>query len=318
MGVSFPERVLVTGGAGFIGANLVRRILARSPQARVTILDDLSSGSSALLPAGEPRAAFVKGDVAGSDLSALFGKGVFDAIFHLAAITDTTVMDEARMRRVNVEGARRVFEYASAGAVPTVYASSAAVYGITDRRSLETSHTKPANIYGLSKLEAEEVATGYVAKGARLAGVRYFNVYGPGEAHKGKFASMIWQLSLQMKAGKRPRIFKHGEQKRDFVHIDDVVEASIRALEIPPGSVLNVGSGRARSFNDVIAALNAALGTTLEPDYFDCPYDFFQPFTEADVTRLKQATGFSPRWGLEEGVAAYMKAIASSGAAQPA
>lgn len=312
MASAFPDRVLVTGGAGFIGSNLVREILARHAGARVTVLDDLSSGDPARLPPEEPRLSFVKGDVGGAPLSAHFKPGAFDAIFHLGAITDTTVTDEKEMRRVNVQGSRHVFDYALAGGIPVVYASSAAVYGITDARCAETNPLRPANIYGVSKMESEEAAAEYVRKGGRLAGVRYFNVYGPGEFHKGKFASMIYQLSLQMKAGKRPRVFKHGEQKRDFVHIEDVVESTIRALSAPPGTVLNVGSGRARSFNDVIAALNAALGTDLAPEYFDCPYDFFQPFTEADVTRLKQVTGYAPRWGLEEGVAAYMKAIVSS------
>ncbi len=309
------ERVLVTGGAGFIGSNLAKAILARHPAARVTILDNLSSGDPARLPKDGPRLAFVRGDVGASPLAAHFAPGAFDAIFHLAAITDTTVTDEKEMRRVNVTGSRHVFEYALAGKIPVVYASSAAVYGITESRCSETNLLKPANIYGVSKLEAEQAAAEYVRKGARLAGVRFFNVYGPGEFHKGKFASMIYQLSLQMKAGKRPRIFKHGEQKRDFVQIEDVVESTIRALATPPGTVVNVGSGKARSFNDVVAALNAALGTRLEPEYFDCPYDFFQPFTEADVTRLKQVTGYAPRWNLEDGVAAYMKSIASADAA---
>lgn len=305
------ERVLVTGGAGFIGSNLVKAVLERHADARVTVLDDLSSGDSARLPEKEPRLSFVKGDVGAAPLGARFKPGAFDAIFHLGAITDTTVTDEREMRRVNVLGSRHVFDYALAGKIPVVYASSAAVYGITDARCAETGPLKPANIYGVSKMESEQAAHEYVRKGARLAGVRYFNVYGPGESHKGRFASMIWQLSLQMKAGKRPRVFKHGQQKRDFVHIEDVVESTLRALSAPPGTVLNVGSGRARSFNDVISALNAALGTDLAPEYFDCPYDFFQPFTEADVTRLAQVTGYTPRWGLEEGVAAYMKAVAS-------
>lgn len=309
-----PERVLVTGGAGFIGSNLVKAILARYSAAHVTVLDDLSSGDSACLPAHEPRLTFVEGDVGAAPLAKLFPPGSFDAIFHLGAITDTTVTDEKEMRRVNVTGSRHIFEYAAAGKIPVVYASSAAVYGITESRCAETSPLKPANIYGVSKMEAEKAAAEYVVRGARLAGVRFFNVYGPGEFHKGKFASMIYQLSLQMKAGKRPRIFKHGEQKRDFVHIEDVVESTIRTLSAPPGTVVNVGSGKARSFNDVVAALNAALDTRLEPDYFDCPYDFFQPFTEADVTRLAQVTGYAPRWNLEDGVAAYMKSIATSGA----
>ncbi|HEX5105543.1 MAG TPA: NAD-dependent epimerase/dehydratase family protein, partial [Pirellulaceae bacterium] len=143
--------------------------------------------------------------------------------------------------------------------------------------------------------------------------LRYFNVYGPGESHKGKFASMIWQLSLQMKAGKRPRVFRAGEQKRDFVSIEDVLHANLLAMKAdhpPLAAVFNVGCGRAGTFNEVIAGLNAALKTNLEPEYFENPYAFFQNHTEADISETTRVLGYKPRYvNVGEGIGAYMAAV---------
>ena len=130
---------------------------------------------------------------------------------------------------------------------------------------------RPINVYAFSKVILDNLAERARHEGLRVTGLRYFNVYGPGEAHKGAAASMIYQLFLQMKAGKRPRVFRHGEQKRDFVHVADVVAATLLAAEKGRETVYNVGSGAARSFNDVIKALNASLRTDLKPDYFDNP-----------------------------------------------
>jgi len=117
---------------------------------------------------------------------------------------------------------------------------------------------------------------------------------------------MIYQLYKQMKEGKRPRIFKWGEQKRDFVYVKDAVDATIIASKAPKTTVYNVGSGQARSFNEVIRILNEALGTDFEPEYFDCPYDFYQEFTQADMTKMKKELGFVPKYSLEEGIKEYV------------
>jgi ADP-L-glycero-D-manno-heptose 6-epimerase len=173
------------------------------------------------------------------------------------------------------------------------------------------------NVYGYSKLAMERLAHLWSLEHSKLPiiGLRYFNVYGPGEAHKGKFASMIWQLSLQMKAGKRPRIFTPGTQKRDFVSIEDVIAANLLAMASPASadhhqraSVFNVGCGTAHSFNEVIAGLNAALGTNLAPDYFDNPYPFFQNHTQADISQTTRALNYQPQFtNITAGIAHYMK-----------
>jgi ADP-L-glycero-D-manno-heptose 6-epimerase len=140
-----------------------------------------------------------------------------------------------------------------------------------------------------------------------IIGLRYFNVYGPREAHKGVPASMVYHLSRQMKAGQRPRIFKQGEQKRDFVYVKDIVEGSIRALEAKQSGIYNLGSGQARSFNELVDVLNRSLGTDLKADYFENPHAHYQNFTQADLTRVREGLGYEPKYTLETGVADYMK-----------
>jgi ADP-L-glycero-D-manno-heptose 6-epimerase len=140
-----------------------------------------------------------------------------------------------------------------------------------------------------------------------IIGLRYFNVYGPREAHKGVPASMVYHLAQQMKAGQRPRIFKHGEQKRDFVYVKDIVEGSILALEAKESGIYNLGCGQARSFNELVDILNKCLGTKLPPDYIDNPYAHYQNFTEADLDNVRSALGYQPQFPLEDGIRDYMK-----------
>src|SRR3989304_10064702 len=145
----------------------------------------------------------------------------------------------------------------------------------------EDQPPRPAKFYGFSKALRENLARRYAAASPdfRIVGLRYVNWYGPREAHKGAAASMVYQLAAQIRAGKRPRIFKHGEQKRDFVYIRDVVKATLMAASAERSGIYNVGSGRATSFNELIALLNKALGTGDEPEYFENPYGVYQPHT---------------------------------------
>jgi ADP-L-glycero-D-manno-heptose 6-epimerase len=138
-----------------------------------------------------------------------------------------------------------------------------------------------------------------------IIGLRYFNVYGPGEGHKAKFASMIGQLARQMRAGKRPRIFYDGEQRRDFVYIDDVIAANYAAMQCPLTGVFNVGCGASYSFNKVVAQLNRVLKTDLPPEYFENPYSFFQTWTEADLTQSRKVLKYDPKYDLARGIDAY-------------
>jgi len=308
-------RVLVTGGAGFIGSRLVRRIETEWVNSVVTVIDDFRSGDFRNLEGF--RGDLIAQDVAEAELRSYFKPKEFDAIFHLASITDTREQDQRKMNWDNIEGFRNILEYAETGRTPITYASSAATYGIDARVNNETDPRKPANVYGFSKVQLENLAQRWLEKpdnaGWAINAVRYFNVYGPHEQHKGPMASMIYQLYLQMKQGKRPRVFKHGEQKRDFVHVDDAVDCTLRAMASAKPGVFNTGSGVAQTFNDVINELNKALNTNLLPEYIENPFAFFQPFTQADLTRSRAELGYDPQFKLNNGVADYVAWLKQTG-----
>ncbi|HWM26635.1 MAG TPA: ADP-glyceromanno-heptose 6-epimerase [Chthoniobacterales bacterium] len=304
---SSDSSILVTGGAGFIGSNLVLALQERMPEARLTVIDDFRSGDFKNL-AGY-RGDFVAQNLAALDWRQQFGDEKFDAIFHLASITDTTLHDQFVQVHDNVESFRRLLDFAKPHQTRVVYASSASIYGAASTASTETSGAAPANVYAFSKAIMDNLAhrLAHESKDWIVIGLRYFNVYGPHEAHKGVPASMVYHLSRQMKAGQRPRIFKHGEQQRDFVYVKDIVEGSIRALEAKQSGIYNLGSGHARSFNELIDVLNRALGTDLKPDYIENPHTHYQNFTQADLTRARESLGYEPKYPLETGVADYMR-----------
>ena len=301
------KNVLITGGAGFIGSNLALTLQRLHPKARLLIVDDFRSGHFQNLQG-------YRGDFVAADISRLvdwprqFKNQLFDAIFHEASITDTTVHDQLLQAHDNIEGFRRLLDYAALHQAPVVYASSAATYGIGSRRMTERQPAAPANIYAFTKVQLDNLARHYARRfpSWRIVGLRYFNVYGPGESHKKAAASMIYQLYCQMKAGRRPRVFRAGEQKRDFVYVKDVVDLTIRAASAPRSAVYNCGSGQAFAFNEVIAELNKNLSLDLEPDYFENPYPFYQPYTEADMTKAKSELDYRPRFGPAAGIADYV------------
>ena len=306
-------RALVTGGAGFVGSNLVLELERRG--ASVVVLDDFSSGHFENLKG-------FKGDCVAGDVSKpaeWVGRiGAVDVVYHQAAQTDTTVMDQKRMMEVNVEGFRNVLAFAlESGVKRVVYASSAGTYGSGPVPMREAQAPAPMNVYGFSKMVMERVADAYVKEepALKVVGLRYFNVFGPGESHKGKAASMIWQLYGQMKTAKRPRIFRAGEQYRDHIYVKDVVAANLKAAEAPSSGVFNVCTGKATDFNEVVAALNATLGTRLEPDYFENPYSFYQNETQGDPAAAAAGMGFKASWAFRDGVADYLGTKAAKVAA---
>jgi ADP-L-glycero-D-manno-heptose 6-epimerase len=304
-------RFLVTGGAGFIGSNLAKRLSARGDE--VVAVDDFSRGHWANL-------ANFAGDVvalkAFDDLDSITSLGPFDAIFHQASMTGVVAADgtdltgpdlQRAMLRNNVETFRGLLNWAAATKARMIWASSCSIYGRGAAPMRESQPADPLNVYAFSKMVMERLAAGYATKLAHpIVGLRYTNVYGPGEDHKGKLASMVHQLAKQMRGGRRPRIFKAGEQKRDFVYIDDCVEANLCALKAPQSGVFNVGCGRAFTFNQLVAELNRALKTALEPEYFDNPYGFTQDWTEADLTQAGRILGYKPRFDLATGIDAYL------------
>ena len=298
---------LVTGGAGFIGSNLTLALQEKFPEARLTVIDDFRSGDFKNLRGY--RGDFVAQNLATLDWREQFGDEKFDAIFHLASITDTTLHDQFVQVHDNVESFRRLLNFARPNKTRIVYASSASTYGPANAASVESNGAAPANVYAFSKTIMDNVAMREAKENPSwvIIGLRYFNVYGPREAHKGVPASMVYHLAQQMKAGQRPRIFKQGDQKRDFVYVKDVVEGSILALEADQSGIYNLGSCQARSFNELVDVLKKCLGTKFQPDYIDNPHTHYQNFTEADLNRVRGALGYKPQYTLETGVKDYMK-----------
>jgi len=302
--------LVITGGAGFIGSNLTLALQERFPNARLTVIDDFRSGNFKNLTGY--RGDFVAKNLATLNWGEQFGDpgaAAFDAIFHLASITDTTLHDQFVQVHDNVESFRRLLNFARPTKTRVIYASSASTYGAVTQASVESNGAAPTNVYSFSKVIMDNIA---IREGREnpdwiIIGLRYFNVYGPREAHKGVPASMVYHLAQQMKTGQQPRIFKHGEQKRDFVYVKDAVEGSIRALDAQTSGIYNLGTGEARSFNELVDVLNKCVGTNFRPDYIDNPHTHYQNFTQADLTNARSALGYEPRFPLEEGVRDYMQ-----------
>lgn len=273
----------------------------------MVVLDDFRSGNAKNLDS-------FKGEVVNESILTVDLAKFRDveAIFHCAAITDTTIEDEELMTKINVDGFKRFLEFAVKQNKKFIFASSAAVYGNVSATISENMAGEPLNIYGVSKWKADCVAMEYIKKysSSHIVGLRYFNVFGPGEQFKGKMASMVWQLAQQMLNGSRPRIFKYGEQKRDQVYVKDIVRANLLAVNAKKSIIANVGAGRGITFNHIIKVLNEVLGTDLAPEYFDNPYtEVYQNYTQADLTLAKEVLGYTPEWSFETAVKDYMNEI---------
>ena len=345
-----PEqrRYIVTGGAGFVGANLVAELAARDPDADILVIDDFRTGSHAnLIEACARREMLFEHTVLPAGVEDIAWAGMVDeveptAVFHLGAITDTTVDDERAMLEINSESFGPMLAACVEADVPLVYASSAATYGtpgeVAERRAFaESSAGMPNNVYGFSKwlMECEHVRVASAcARGGRgepwVVGLRYFNVFGPGEARKGSMASMAYQLAKRMLAGDRPRLFTGGEQARDQVSVHDVVgctlaAAGLGATDRPRPGVYNLGSGRATTFNEVAEAVRDGLGLDAEAfaiEYFEMPAKvraFYQDFTLADMTAAADGLGWTPKHDPIEAIRAYASELANdSNAITPA
>ena len=312
--------IIVTGGAGFIGANLVAA-LNRHTSEPVLVVDDLTDGHKFVNMADLAIGDYLDRDDFLTRIDAGAGFGDVSAVFHQGACSTTTEWDGRMMMARNFEYSKRLLAWCEARRVPFIYASSAAVYGASTSFAEHPANERPLNVYGYSKLLFDQ----YYRQRAtslqtQVAGLRYFNVYGPREQHKGTMASVAWHFNNQLAATGRVRLFEgsdgygDGEQRRDFVYVEDVVNVNLWLLEHPSVSgVFNCGTGRAETFNAVAQAVIDWHGRG-EIEYIPFPEHLvgaYQSFTEADLTALRGAGYDGEFRGVADGVRAYLDTLAA-------
>jgi ADP-L-glycero-D-manno-heptose 6-epimerase len=215
------------------------------------------------------------------------------------------------MLRTNLNAFKDILELAKRDKASLVYASSGATYGnapAPQRVGVES----PANIYGFSKLAMDNLAYSWMRKEEfPIVGLRYFNVYGPREYYKDKTASMVLQFGLQILSGKNPKLFEGSDKIfRDFIYVEDIIQANIKATNPKRGGVYNVGTGVARSFQDIVDILGVELGVDFECEYIPNPYiGQYQFFTQADIEPTREFLNYEPKFSLEDGIKAYTPEI---------
>ena len=314
--------IIVTGGAGFIGSNLVHALNADGID-DILVIDDLCDGSKSS-NLGDCRIAdYLDWREAADMLGAgrELGSRV-ETVFHLGACSDTTEWDGQRMMVQNYRFSQLLFRYATRRRLPFVYASSAAVYGTSSAFTEVAANERPLNMYGYSKLAFDQfVRQQWPTLRSPVVGLRYFNVYGPREQHKGRMASVVWHFNGQLESDDEMRLFgaSHGvaagEQRRDFIHVDDVVAVTrwCAQLSADKSGIYNCGTGRSATFNEVAATIRDWHGRGAIT-YRDFPADLagaYQAYTQADLTALR-ACGYSGEFlAVADGVGRYLDWLAA-------
>ena len=314
--------LLVTGGAGFIGSNVVAAL--NDAGREVAVCDLLGHDGKWRNLAKRQLVDFVP---PAALMDGLAGRRL-EAVIHLGAISETTATDGDLVIETNFRLSMRLLDWCTANATPLIYASSAATYGdgaqgFGDDPSAEAlKKLRPMNLYGWSKHLFDMAVAARAARGDRLppqwAGLKFFNVFGPNEYHKGSMMSVLARRFDDVKAGRPVQLFKShregvadGDQRRDFIYIDDVVRVTMWLLAAPGVSGLfNVGTGTARSFRDLMLAAYAALGARPNIHYIDMPEAIrgsYQYFTQGDVDRLRRAGYNGGFTALEDAVGTYVK-----------
>jgi ADP-L-glycero-D-manno-heptose 6-epimerase len=308
--------IIVTGGAGFIGSNLVLGLNARGYD-DILVVDHLTNGVKyknlvdCRIADYLDRSTFLERLQQGA-----FHAESIEAIFHQGACSTTTEWDGRYMMDNNYEYSKNLFHFCQRHKIPFIYASSAAVYGADIHFKEELAYEGPLNVYGYSKFQFDQYLRRQTQLTAQVVGLRYFNVYGPREAHKGSMASVAFHLNNQIKVADELRLFEgcdgygDGEQRRDFVYVGDVVDVNLWFLDNPQASgIFNCGTGRSQTFNDVANAVikyhqRGHIQYIPFPDHLKGCY---QSFTEANLENLRNAGCLHPFKTVEQGVQLYME-----------
>ena len=315
------KTILITGGAGFIGSNLAFYFQENFPNSNIVVFDCFRSedkfANGNLKSFGHYKNLIgFKGKVICGNINNqkdlnLLSDYTFDFIFHEAAISDTRVYDQNLVMETNINSFYHLLEIAKRGNSSLIYASSAATYGSLPSPQVEGSEN-PENPYGFSKLMMDQIAKDFSTQNSEMVIIvlRYFNVYGPREYYKKNTSSMVIQLGHQILNGNAPRLFEGSDQiLRDFIYIDDVIQANIQACVNKKNGVYNVGTGIPRSFQDIADILQKELGTNYKTEYFANPYVGYQMHTQADMNSSKLNLDFKPKFSLELGIKAYIEEI---------
>jgi ADP-L-glycero-D-manno-heptose 6-epimerase len=308
--------IIVTGGTGFVGSNIVKT-LNEQGHADVLVVDNLTNGAKFVNLTDCDIADYLdKGDFLEKVRTGVTFSGKVEAIIHQGACSTTTEWDGRYMMRNNYEYSKDLLHYCLDRRIPYLYASSASVYGAGPTFKEDRRYEAPLNVYGFSKFLFDQYVRQILPEAkSQVVGLRYFNVYGPREQHKGNMASVAFHLNNQLMAGERLKLFEGsdgydaGEQRRDFIYIGDVVDVNLWFLSHRDKSgIFNLGTGRCQTFNDVANAVISWHGKG-EIEYIPFPETLrgrYQSYTEADMAALR-AIGYDGTFKpVEEGVPAYL------------